>query len=285
MGFFSKLFSKTSSQAKLTKKKLTEDLVEQLKQYIPEIKATISHADEPDNISVSIERPEGDPIIFYPDNLYYAYLQGNEDFTAYKNNIIQNICDIFHAVDEEPILLPTIKPISWLDEVYRAIYQANPNAKEDPLVYLPLAGDLIIVFALDMSTRMSYLYHSQLADYSADNDLQALYLQALENFKTKLDHIEIYSSDIGYTLTLDGNYDASLVLTLEQLLPSLELKGEPIIAIIARNQLIIADSYNSQQVSMLNHYAKQQMQEAPYALSAELFCLKDNKLSLYNSLQ
>ncbi|UYZ84769.1 hypothetical protein MTZ49_04170 [Entomomonas sp. E2T0] len=285
MGFFSKLFGKTNSPAKLSKKELTEDLVKQLKHANPDINATILDADNPDKISVSIERPEGEPIIFYPDNLYYAYLQGNEDFDAYKNNIIQNICDIFHAVNEEPILLPAIKPISWLDEIYRAIRQADPNAEKDPLVYLPLAGDLIIVFALDMSTRMSYLYQSQLTEYSANNDLQAIYQQALENFKSKLDHIEIHTSDIGSTLCLDGNYDASLVLMLDQLLPSLELKGEPIIAIIARNQLIIADSNNPEQVSMLNQYAKQQIQEAPYALSAELFCLKDNKLSLYNSLQ
>lgn len=280
MGFFSKLFRKEQAVEKLSKRELTEELSNLIALRFPETTVTVINASSPSDISINIQKTDGtgEPLTFYPDNLYYAYLQDTTSFEDYQENIIQNIGELLNPTDETPLLLPAIKNTSWLD----ACKQTDANKQDDPVVYLPLAGDLVVVFALDMSVRMSYLYQSQLVEYSPDNDLNTLYMHALNNFNSYLEHIDIQRTEIGYIIRLDGNYDASLILKVDQWLTNLSLIGQPVVAIIARNLLVIADSNDHEQVHLLRQYAKQQMDEAPYALSAELYTLKDAKLTLYD---
>lgn len=282
MGFLSKFWGKENNKPELSKKELTQDFIIRLREHMPTIKASISNADDPEEISVMIERENADPITFYPDNLYHAYLHDQKNFEQYRSNIIQNILKLSQSTEETEItLLPAIKSIDWINKVNDMTQSPTSN---NSLVYLPLAGQLVITLALDMGTQMSFLTQDQLVNYSANHNIEEVYQEALLNFKDSIKSIELNKTNIGYMAKLDDNYEASLVLLIDDLLPSITLEGEPIIAIIARNQLFIADSQNQQQIQDLQQYAKNQMSQASYPLCSELFCLKDGKLAPYQAI-
>lgn len=280
MGFLSRLLGQKKHDIKVSKKQLTEDFIKYLTTKLPNVKATIKNANSPDNISINIERAEGDPITFYPDNLYQVYEQQNENFIHYRDNITRSISELINTQKEiEVMLLPAIKTMSWVNHVNN-VTSSQPT--DQSLIYLPLAGELVIVFALDMGNSMSFLMKNMLANYSSTLDIHEVYKQSIENFQDIIQEIELQKTNLGYMVKLDDNYEASLVLLIDQLLSSVDIEGEPVIAIIARNQLFIADSKNHQQVSDLRQYALDQIDKIPYALSSHLFCVKDKKLVPYH---
>ena len=106
MGFLSKLFGKTNHQ--LTKREFTEQLAQELQQAVPDTQVRVVDADKDDEISIHIEHENSQANIVYPDNLYASYVQERPDFAAYKQNIINNVYDVYYGEEESATLLPNI---------------------------------------------------------------------------------------------------------------------------------------------------------------------------------
>lgn len=261
---------------------MTEALAKSLKECFPEIQLSVESADNLDEINIKIKLIDGDDVTLYPDNLYDVYVQNPNDYEDYRDNIIQNVGELLNPTDDETVLLPVIKTLDWMASI-NANTTDNGEYQDSSLVYMPLAGDLVIVFALDNSASMSYLLNDQLSDYCADGEINAIYQLAMNNFQCYLQNIEIKLDDMGYIVYVDGNYDPSLILKFEQWKHLIPLKGEPIIGVIARNQLVIADSQKSAQVSALKNYIKQEFDNLLYAISADLYTIKQDKLCIYTS--
>ena len=271
MGFLSKLFGKTNH--KLTKREFTEQLAQELQQAIPNTHVRIVDADNDEEISIHIDHDERETNIVYPDNLYASYVQERPDFAAYKQNIINNVYDVYYGEEESATLLPNIKHIQWVKDIEEVSNQAQtaPDTPPSRLVTFPFSGDLVRVIAMDYPSKLAYLFDSDLPEHTPDGSKDTALSMAMENLRTALDQVEITAlGNSLHRIGLDQTYDASLVLLWEDIMPQLSFVGEPVLALIARDQFIVADGNVPEDIAKLKHYAAEQVQASPHALSAQL---------------
>ena len=286
MGFLSKLFGKTNH--KLTKREFTEQLAQELQQAIPNTHVRIVDADNDEEISIHIDHDERETNIVYPDNLYASYVQERPDFAAYKQNIINNVYDVYYGEEESATLLPNIKHIQWVKDIEEVSNQAqtDPNTPPSRLVTFPFVGDLVRVIAMDYPSKLAYLFDSDLPEHTPDGSKDTALSMAMENLRTALDQVEITAlGNSLHRIGLDQTYDASLVLLWEDIMPQLSFVGEPVLALIARDQFIVADGNVPEDIASLKHYAAEQVQASPHALSAQLYVYRNGRIGLYESLQ
>ena len=286
MGFLSKLFGKTNH--KLTKREFTKQLAQELQQAIPNTHVRIVDADNDEEISIHIDHDERETNIVYPDNLYASYVQERPDFAAYKQNIINNVYDVYYGEEESATLLPNIKHIQWVKDIEEVTNQAqtDPNTPPSRLVTFPFVGDLVRVVAMDYPSKLAYLFDRDLPEHTPDGSKDTALSMAMENLRTALDQVEITAlGNSLHRIGLDQTYDASLVLLWEDIMPQLSFVGEPVLALIARDQFIVADGNVPEDIAKLKHYAAEQVQASPHALSAQLYAYRNGRIGLYESLQ
>ena len=285
MGFFSKLFGQKSAERKLSKREFTEQLAQEIQQSIPDILVKVMDADNDDEISIHIEHPNSQSNIVYPDNLYASYLQEREDFAAYKQNIIYNIHDMYFGEEESPTLIPNIKHIDWVKEIEKVSSQSTSD-EPAKLVTFPFAGDLVIVIAMDYTSKMTYLFESDLPNYTPDGNKDTALQLARDNLRAHSEHVEIEPIQNTWQLIrFDQTYDASWVLLFEEIAPKLNLVGEPVLALISRDRFIVADSNVPEDVVALKQFATEQISQVPHALSAHLYHYQNGHIRLYEALQ
>ena len=286
MGFLSKLFGQDNSKRKLSKREFTEQLAQELQQAVPDTQVRVVDADKDDEISIHIEHENSQANIVYPDNLYASYVQERPDFEAYKQNVISNVYDVYYGEEENATLLPNIKHINWVQEIEQVSAQAQSDAPPNRLVTFPFAGDLVVVIAMDYPSKMAYLFEADLPDYTSDGSKDTALQQALDNLRAHKEDIEVTSfGNTWQRIGLDQTYDAGLVLLWEEIAPQLELGSAPVLALIARDQFIVVDGNSPDDIAALQRYAAEEIQETPYALSAQLYCYRNGRIGLYESLQ
>jgi hypothetical protein len=77
---------------------------------------------------------------------------------------------------------------------------------------------------------------------------------------------------------LDRNCDASMVLLFERWRGRLQIHGEPVLAVAARDELLICGNDDAESIASLRGMARAISRESAYGLSAELFTWSDGEL-------
>ncbi len=77
---------------------------------------------------------------------------------------------------------------------------------------------------------------------------------------------------------LDGIYDASLVLFLDQWIGRLQLKGLPVLAVAARDELMVCGSEDEAGLAALRATAAHIAGNSAYGLSGRLFACRAGRL-------
>ena len=195
---------------------------------------------------------------------------------------------MYYGEEESATLLPNIKHIQWVKDIEEVTNQAqtDPNTPPSRLVTFPFVGDLVRVIAMDYPSKLAYLFDSDLPEHTSDGSKDTALSMAMENLRTALDQVEITAlGNSLHRIGLDQTYDASLVLLWEDIMPQLSFVGEPVLALIARDQFIVADGNVPEDIASLKHYAAEQVQASPHALSAQLYVYRNGRIGLYESLQ
>jgi hypothetical protein len=291
MKIFSQIFSRNSNLT-LSKCEVAQKLCEKMRERYKKNRFTVINPHQPDEVRIDITGTDGHTFSCYVDSLYSTYLGDPSRLGEFCENMLTTVDSLLLNTDEvRPLLLPAIKNQSWIERV-----QHTPQQEKDSsffhttsqqygrqLAHIPLVADLSIVFALDTPHHMSYVFNEQLHDFSAADDIQEVYQQALENLKTHIPGMKIKASPLGYTVHVDSNYDASMILLYDQWKERIALRGDPVIAIVARGTLIIADSDNTKQIHDLRKFVQDIFPTVAYSLSPLLFTIKDEQLSIFSA--
>jgi len=97
--------------------------------------------------------------------------------------------------------------------------------------------------------------------------------------KIQIEHVEESSLT---QILLDSDYDASLILLLNEILPSDPvLPANPVLAIPARNVLILCNPSDERAIATLKVAAAQIAEEAPYTISTLLYQYHNGEISLF----
>jgi uncharacterized protein YtpQ (UPF0354 family) len=231
-----------------------------------------------DEVQVRWTLPQGAQAIQSLGNAYTAYTKAPTDLDA----IIAAHLDAApagarpDAATRRANILPVVKTRMWLNTSLKQL-QAAGVQDDDRFLSEPLTEELLTVYVEDRPDAMSYVAPDHLADIGLTRaDLKPL---ALENLHRLLPQITIEGEDGCYGVRLDGNYDASLVFLTEAWRDRVQIDGDPVVAVPAREELLVCGSNDRDGQRKLRNIAALIMARSPYGLSAQLYAWREGVLT------
>lgn len=142
--------------------------------------------------------------------------------------------------------------------------------------------DLIIAYVVDAPKTIRYLINKDLADLNVS--VEELHRIALTNLKRILPAPEIREASGLYQIRCDGNYEASLIF-LDEIWnrANFEVRGEIVVAVPARDCLLVAGSGDSEGVRRLSKRAHEVHASASYSVSSKLLVRREGKFVPYRA--
>jgi uncharacterized protein YtpQ (UPF0354 family) len=235
-------------------------------------------ADE--GVQVRWSLPDGSQVTQSLGNAYTAYTKAPADLDA----ILAAHLDAApaaakpDAATRRDAILPVVKTRMWLAASTRQLQSAGAG-DGDRFVAEPLTDELMTVYVEDRPDAMSYVAPDHLAGLEVPRD--ALMPLARENLRRLLPQLTIEGEDGCYGVRLDGNYDASLVFLTEDWRDRVEIEGDPVLAIPAREELLVCGTKDRHGQNRIRNIAAHIMARSPYGLSALLYVWRDGVLTRY----
>lgn len=239
--------------------------------------------------SIDISWPDGNSGTWFLANAYQQYNGDAAQLDAIVEHQLQTWAEARAAMSAAPArgaaaahVLPVIKTRDWLEHTIAQLASAGAAGQADDSVPLhrDLAGDLVLVFVEDDAKSMRYVGRGTLAALQL-RDMAALEARALANLAARLGELKVNGKDGRYRLELDDFYEASLVLLAPSWRERVAIDGEPVIAVAARNTLLVCGSRDRASIETLRQFAADISAQAAYGLSAKLYTLRDGRLVVY----
>ncbi|MGJ7903634.1 hypothetical protein [Lysobacter sp. 1R34A] len=251
----------------------------------PEARVEIGHGAATADTRVDWSLPDGFKATHFLGNSYLRYLgvpQQLETIFAEQLAGARAIQSDFASGSEaaNTVILPVLKTRGWHET---ALQQARAFGTESmlPFIVEPLAGDLVLTYVEDTPDSMSFLSPSEAERRGLDRE--SLYTQALDNLTRFLPELDVQGGGGRYVARLDRNYDASMVLLFDRWRDRIEVKGEPVFAIAARDELMLCGSEDDDSVASLRDIAGEIALSSSYNLSRALFIHRDGGLQVFAS--
>jgi uncharacterized protein YtpQ (UPF0354 family) len=276
-----------SSQA-MTPAEFTTAFVKALRAEVPSLDVTIKN-----DLELNLKHHDGSDFQSNLHNAYQTYLLDPSNLNEVIKQYVASTKEIFeHKVDADTInienLVPIVKDKLWLSEAKSQLIKSFPNKvyneKTDGFVYEDYNDDLAIVYAVDNPANFSFLTQKGLEKSNIPRE--KLHDIAINNLNKKLPNIELHSGPLVSMITAGGNFEASILL-LDNVWTGQDLpyQGNIVIAIPARDVLLLADAKNPEAISKLREMVKKSMDNSSYTLTDQLFIYKNGKferLTLFN---
>jgi uncharacterized protein YtpQ (UPF0354 family) len=219
------------------------------------------------------------------DNAYSQYLA---DPDARQEVLERHVASIAESArDVAPLspknIVPIVKDRAWLEET-RATTSAMSGGKPAERVVDELNDVLVIVYAEDTPLNIRYFDAEALAKAGVERGgLRAL---AVANLRRLLPDIERHRGELFTMITAGGTYEASLLL-LDDLWSgdALGVDGEPVVAVPARDLLLVTGSRNRAGIAQLRKIASEVRAEGTYTLTDELFVYRRGAFVRYTDRQ
>ncbi len=279
MTFFSRIFAARQARP-LDVADFAKAYAGAAQRRFPDVEVKIEQAVTAAGVKVHWTMPNGMQVNQFLGNAYAAYQKSPADI----DTIIAAHLDAAPTGQEaDPAtrranILPLVKTTMWLTTSLKQL-DATGIENKDAFITEPLTDELLVAFVEDKPDAMSYVAPAELDALGlARADLMAL---ALENLRRQLPSLTVEGQDGRYGVRGDGNYDASFVFLAPQWRERVDIDGEPVIALPARDELLVCGSNDKDSVRSLRDMAARIMAQSAYGLSAQLFTLRDGKLSVF----
>jgi uncharacterized protein YtpQ (UPF0354 family) len=180
---------------------------------------------------------------------------------------------------ERTRIVPMVKNRDWLDEVKKA---AAHSGKKSGTIFEDLNPDLIVVYAEDFPDNMRFLTPPLLETAAIDRkELREL---ACNNLRKILPEIKYNGANGFYMITAGGDYEASLLL-LDSIWTDkkMDIKGDIVVGIPAREFLLVGDTSRPAAVERLRGLVEKAYQEGTYKLSPKLFVRRNGSWLEYDA--
>jgi uncharacterized protein YtpQ (UPF0354 family) len=176
--------------------------------------------------------------------------------------------------------VPVVKDRAWLEDSRKALIgQGIEKPVEN--VFDDLNKELVVVYGEDSESGIRYFGVEDLAKIKVEQkELRKL---ACENLERLLPPVKTEEVATGYYfLATDGTFEASLLL-LERAWTSgaPKVKGETVVAIPARDVLLVTGSEDKPGLERMRADVKKVVGEDPYRLSDKLFVRRDGTFDEY----
>lgn len=227
----------------------------------------------PQDFSVKFQSSEGEPRTIFLDNAYLAYRNHPADEQTIIMRYVSAMTGGMPSSDkvdytDRIALLPVIKDVRWVNGANQMMARGK---KPTELVKLPLADGLYEVYVIDGPQTMAFVNTSMLAQLGmTPGQLQD---RAARNLSLLLASVQIENDGGVYRVHLDTNYETSLPLVFARWKDRVGLRHDPVFAMPARGELLIADSTDQASVLRLRSTALEDSQRSSYPITAQLYVL------------
>ena len=197
------------------------------------------HQPEHTQLHVHLAQPLTLPL----QHLYRRYQEHPEEQQKLIAFELQRISE--HTIRQTPAddpeaILPQIKSAGWLQELQKQLAERQPEKElKDLITAQPYLADLFICYVYECPAGLRYLSQAESEALGYGNPL-LLRTRAIKNLRKRKHRSKLYRLEGGaYSLVLDGVYDASLLLIIDEILPPGWLHSA-IFAAPSRGELLFA---------------------------------------------
>ncbi|WP_343701632.1 hypothetical protein [Chitinophaga sp.] len=283
MSFLKKLFGSKSDPQSW--REITKSLAHAISTSL-NTATEIEWGSEPAQTRITCKSPGGSTMTTFAGNLVVRCQAQPENMQEIFEAHIETLAEDMRMIDSGQTVtltdvLPMIKSLEWLDVARKQMQATGLTGEqlEKRFIHRPLQGELIVVYVADSEHGMAYLSHSQVAEIGLA-DGEELHQTALNNLRRKLGDITYEGGGGRYAVRLDNNYDASLALLIEDILPNIEINGRPVMAIPSRDELLICGDQDAESVQSLRDVAGKIFAVNPYTISKQLYAWRDGAIVL-----
>ena len=185
--------------------------------------------------------------------------------------------------DNPENILPQIKSAGWLQDLQRRIFARQPEKELKELMMVqPYLADLFICYTYECDAGLRYLSPGE-AEAMGYANPDLLRTRAVKNLRKRKGQSKIYGLEGGaYSMVLDGVYDVSLLLILDEILPPSWLHSA-VIAAPSRGELLLVKDDSPENLQELQTLVAEVSAKTANPVSPHLYRWQDGQLRLYRT--
>ena len=239
---------------------------------------------EPELTLLHVHLPQ--PLTLSLQGIYQHYQQHPEErekLYAFELKRISEYNVQQTPADNPANILPQIKSAGWLQDLQRRIYARQPEKELKELMMVqPYLADLFICYTYECEAGLRYLLPEEAHMLGYDN-LDLLRTRAVKNLRKRKNQSKIYGLEGGaYSLVLDGIYDVSLLLILDEILPPGWLHSA-VIAAPSRGELLLVRDDSEECLQELHTLVAEVSAKTANPVSPHFYRWQDGQLRLYRT--
>lgn len=176
-------------------------------------------------------------------------------------------------------IVPVLKSTDWFEELPTRDDGTRPAHRREAL-----NADLVIVYAIDTPHNLAYVEAAWFEQRGIGAD--GLRRRAVDNLRAKLPGLEVQRGG-GLNMVVAGGFHESSIILFDDFWAreAGRFRGDPVIAMPARDVLVFGDSENPKAVADLRRNAQDIHADAAYALSPKLFRrFADGRIEAYDTV-
>lgn len=255
---------------KLTEKEFTAKFAKELTVAIKGIEIIAI-----ENLEIKSKLGDSDEHRDFLDNCYQEYLREPKNIKPIFQKYI-NGCKAGYA-PKEAVNLNIILPIIKDQKFVNGLKALNIDF-EKTHVFEKYNSELYIFYAEDKELSTNYITQEDFQQLAIS--LDDLREKAIENFSSQV-VMKKYGGDGYFMITAGGNYEASLLLLNIWEKENFEVNGDIVIAIPARDMLLVTGSKDSKNLHKLYDVVQETLSTGNHLVSDKLFELIGDKFELF----
>ncbi|UJB20180.1 MULTISPECIES: hypothetical protein [Lysobacter] len=257
-----------------------------LREAWPHARLAITHGARVADTRIEWSLPDGFKATNFLGNSYQRYLDAPQRLSevlsdqlasaqAMQRSFVDGDSD--EAGRANAVILPVLKTRGWHEIALQQARSIGAGA-QIPFIVEPLAGDLVLTYVEDTPESMSFLSPTEAERRGLGRE--ALHAQALNNLTKFLPELQIQGGEGRFVARLDRNYDASMVLLFDRWRERIDVQGDPVFAIAARDEVMVCGSDDAESLASLKDIAAQIEQSSAYNLSRALYVFREDRLQV-----
>lgn len=273
------LLASSAGMAQISPAEFTARFVSNVAQASPDIAIDVI---EP--LHLTATGPSGNEVTAFLGNAYELYEQDRDQLDEILDLYAASLMDTM-AQGEESLspadIVPVIKDSAWLAEAIGATFEGRDQ--EVPEYFqAALVDGLTIIYAEDTPNNIRYIEKQSIVELGID--ISAIRALAINNLLARLPDISVEGGDGLYMIIADGTYEASLLLVDEiWTTDNFAVNGEIVVALPARDVLLVSGTDNTQQLDKLIAISAQVYSESPYYLTQQLYVRRNDRWALFDA--
>ena len=264
MGWLSSLLSafSTRTPARIDPDAFTSSMAERFRAALPGADVEIAT-----RLTLTIQSAEGEQQVFL-GNLYASIVDDDdpmrqgEAVEAWLASVLD--VDASRSGGEDDVV-PVLKSADWFDSVPKREDGTRPAHRTEAL-----NRHIAVVYAVDTPHHVSFVESSWFEARGIASE--GLRRRSVDNLRGKLPRLEVQRGG-GLNMVVAGGFYESSVLLFDDFWAreAGRLRGDPVIAVPARDVLVFADGNDVRAIASLREHAVGIHADAAYALSPHLF--------------